>query len=582
MVVVYINREFIWVLFVYTTTMDTGEFTGYAAAAAVAMGETVESVASASSGKSTEYTKTESACAESQTAESSSSGHCNQVEQESAGRQQEEVKVKKKNTDEYNPDLLISKLPDQRRDIVAKRGSAFTLMVAGESGLGKSTFINTLFGDRFRDIDRPRQTLTNQQQFQQEHHQQQQQLQQTSEESASSEGEKKSSSKINNTQCLDVYEKTTQIEIQEAVYEEKGFKTHFTVIDTPGFGDYTNNKNSWVPIVNYIDEQHRIYMLRDEQPDRRRLVDTRVHACLYFIRPSGHGLHQLDIKAMQELSTRVNLIPIISKADSFSVDDREHFKRAIRRDIESNNISTYCPPGETTSTHSTPFAIISSEKMVETRKGRFVRGRQYRWGVAEVDNELHCDFVKLRRLLMTEHMLNLIDTTVENHYESYRRKTMLHRITHHNDTQSTTNPRLNENDNGLDILKAIHIYGREFLQTGLLEHDPIFTEKKNRTSERFDIIVSFQEKKFEQWRTELKAKQDEYNSELEQLHSEIIKLQADVDMLEFQSNNHHNPINIQPNSQVQNHHHHYRDESVDNNNQIPTKPSRSTKYTIRG
>ncbi|KAA8916954.1 hypothetical protein TRICI_000921 [Trichomonascus ciferrii] len=567
----------------------TGEFTGYAAAAAVAMGGTVESAdSSASSGRSSEHTKNESVGADSQSAESVSSGQSKakyEVEVEhkedhhQLQKQDEVVKetMKLKRKDEYKPDLLISKLPDQRRDIVAKRGSAFTLMVAGESGLGKSTFINTLFGDKFRDPDRPRQTLTSQQQEQQ---QQQQQHQLSSEESSGSEGGRKSPSKTNGAvPCLDMYEKTTRIEIQEAVYEEKGFKAHFTVIDTPGFGDYTNNKNSWVPIVNYIDEQHRIYMLREEQPDRRRLVDTRVHACLYFIRPSGHGLHQLDIKAMQELSTRVNLIPIIAKADSFSVEDRDHFKRAVRRDIDSNNIKVYCPPGEA----SMPFAIISSEQMVEVRKGKFVRGRQYRWGVAEVDNEAHCDFVKLRRLLMTEHMLNLIDTTIENHYESYRRKTMLHRIAHHNG-QPTTTTQLNENDNGLDILKAIHIYGREFLQNGLLEHDPIFTEKKNRTSERFDIIVSFQEKKFEQWRTELKAKQDEYNSELEQLHSEIIKLQADVDMLEFQSNNHHNPISIAQNPQIQqnHHHHHHRDDQLDNVNSIPSKPSRSTKYTIRG
>lgn len=442
-----------------------------------------------------------------------------------------------------DPEYLISTLPRQRRDIVNKRGAAFTLMVAGESGLGKTTFINTLFGDKLMDPQRSRKMFFDRREKEFL----------IDDESNDDDGPP------------DLYEKTTSIEIQEAVYEEQKFKTKFTVIDTPGFGDYTDNNNSWFPIINYIDEQHRIYMLREEQPNRQELVDTRVHACLYFIRPSGHGLSQLDIKAMKELSSRVNLVPIISKADSFSLEDRDRFKRAIRRDIESHGIKTYQPPISDIS--SFPFAIISSEHMIEVPDtGQFVRGRQYRWGVAEVENEDHCEFVKLRRLLMTEHMLHLIDTTIYLHYEAHRQKTMLDRISHYNydhtnDDEATA---LSENDNGLKILKGIHAYGRGFLQNGLLEHDPIFTEKKTRTSERFDVVVSFQEKKFEQWRAELKAKQDEYNGELEQLHSEIMKLQSEVELLEY---NPHATFNVQ---------------DVYNDASHPNKPSRSAKYTIRG
>lgn len=42
-------------------------------------------------------------------------------------------------------------LPNQRHKIVAKRGAAFTIMVAGESGLGKTTFINTLFSTTIKN-----------------------------------------------------------------------------------------------------------------------------------------------------------------------------------------------------------------------------------------------------------------------------------------------------------------------------------------------------------------------------------------------------------------------------------------------
>lgn len=66
------------------------------------------------------------------------------------------------------------------------------------------------------------------------------------------------------------------------------FKVKLTIIDTPGFGDYTNNRHSWIPIVDFIDDQHEKYMRQEQQPFRKGAIDMRVHACLYFIKPTGH------------------------------------------------------------------------------------------------------------------------------------------------------------------------------------------------------------------------------------------------------------------------------------------------------
>jgi cell division control protein 12 len=70
--------------------------------------------------------------------------------------------------------------------------------------------------------------------------------------------------------------------------EEKMFKVKLTIIDTPGFGDYVNNRHSWIPIVDFIDDQHEKYMRQEQQPCRKGAIDMRVHACLYFIKPTGH------------------------------------------------------------------------------------------------------------------------------------------------------------------------------------------------------------------------------------------------------------------------------------------------------
>lgn len=63
--------------------------------------------------------------------------------------------------------------------------------------------------------------------------------------------------------------------------------------------------------------------------------------------------------------------------------------------------------------------------MVPTPDGRTVRGRAYPWGTLEVDNEDHCDFLKLRQMLIRTHMEELKETTNEVLYESYRSDKLL-------------------------------------------------------------------------------------------------------------------------------------------------------------
>lgn len=67
-----------------------------------------------------------------------------------------------------------------------------------------------------------------------------------------------------------------------------------------------------------------------------------------------------------------------------------------------------------------PFAVVGSDSVVNSPDGRQVRGRAYPWGVIEVDNESHCDFVKLRQMLVRTHMEELREHTNDVLYENYR------------------------------------------------------------------------------------------------------------------------------------------------------------------
>src|SRR5205085_10798642 len=56
------------------------------------------------------------------------------------------------------------------------------------------------------------------------------------------------------------------------------------------------------------------------------------------------------------------------------------------------------------------FAIVGSEDVVEVN-GRRVRARQYPWGIVEVDNPRHSDFLAVRSALLHSHLADLKEIT---------------------------------------------------------------------------------------------------------------------------------------------------------------------------
>ncbi|KAK0135939.1 Septin-5 [Merluccius polli] len=213
--------------------------------------------------------------------------------------------------------------------------------------------------------------------------------------------------------------------------EEKGVKLKLTIVDTPGFGDAVNNNQCWKPITDYIDQQFEQYFRDESGLNRKNIQDNRVHCCLYFIPPFGHGLRPVDVEFMRALHEKVNVVPLIAKADCLTPNEIKKLKDRIREEIEKFGIKVYqfpeCDSDEDEEfkqmdkelKECTPFAVIGSNTVVEAR-GQRVRGRLYPWGIVEVENQSHCDFVKLRNMLIRSHMHDLKDVTCDVHYENYR------------------------------------------------------------------------------------------------------------------------------------------------------------------
>ncbi|CAG5924552.1 unnamed protein product [Menidia menidia] len=303
----------------------------------------------------------------------------------------------------------FANLPNQVHRKSVKKGFEFTLMVVGESGLGKSTLINSLF---LTDLY-PERYIPG---------------------------------------AAEKIERTVQIEASTVEIEERGVKLRLTVVDTPGYGDAINSQDCFKTIIQYIDNQFERYLHDESGLNRRHIVDNRVHCCFYFISPFGHGLKPLDVEFMKAIHSKVNIVPVIAKADTLTLKERDRLKRRCRihltvlvrfklskslaltpqvlDEIAEHGIKIYQLPDADSDEDeefkeqtrvlkaSIPFAVIGSNQLIEV-KGKKIRGRLYPWGVVEVENPEHNDFLKLRTMLVT-HMQDLQEVTQDLHYENFR------------------------------------------------------------------------------------------------------------------------------------------------------------------
>ena len=90
-----------------------------------------------------------------------------------------------------------------------------------------------------------------------------------------------------------------------------------------------------------ISTDFKRYLQDESGLNRRHIVDNRVHCCFYFINPCGHGLRPIDIEFMKTLQTRVNLVPLISKADMLTPKEIKKFKKRILDELAKHQIRIY-------------------------------------------------------------------------------------------------------------------------------------------------------------------------------------------------------------------------------------------------
>lgn len=285
----------------------------------------------------------------------------------------------------------FSDLPNLIHRKSVKKGFEFTLLVVGRDGTGKTTVVNSIF---HTDIvtEKPQVPLSEK------------------------------------TQGKVVLDPST-VEL-----EERGVRVRLTVVHTHGYGDSLNNTNNPDPIIKYIDDQFEKYFNDESGINRRHIQDTRVHCMLYFIEPYQRGLKPIDIKFLKAVGSKVNVIPLIAKADTLTKQELAVKKQELARDIEKHEIKIYQMPDgddediEYKETFDSikkcmPFAVCGSNTPIDL-KGHRVLARAYPWGILDVENGEWTDCKALRTMIISQ-MSDLQEVTHNVHYENYRSERLM-------------------------------------------------------------------------------------------------------------------------------------------------------------
>lgn len=354
-------------------------------------------------------------------------------------------------------------LPHQVQKKRIQDGFIFNILLVGETGIGKSTLISSLF-----NITMDAST---------------------------------------NTHLND----EVNLNIQHFNLEEKGINLKLTVVETVGYGDQINRSSNIKPIIKYIEFQFEKY-LKEELNFKRSLSlyqDTLIHACLYFICPTGHSLKSIDLYCMKELHDKVNIIPIVAKSDSLPKADLQKFKRAIKSKLENEHIKMYHFPTDGETAHMNynvnnriPLAVTASGDYVHIGD-KALRARVFPWGTMLVEDEEHSEFLMLKDMLIVTSMEDLKEKTYTEHYERYRRNRLA--------------------EFGFSDLKnELNVY--QLIEKKRCDQQRMMLAEEEKLKQAFDDKIRNLDAKFKEQEMEMQQK---YNKLYEELRIEEEKIEKD-------------------------------------------------------
>ena len=289
-----------------------------------------------------------------------------------------------------------------RKRKTLKKVINFSVMVVGESGQGRSTFINTLCGGN--------QIVP-----------------------------------YSLTASEDPYNKKMTLRHENVELEDnEGHKISLNIIDTPNFANLINCSDDFRLIVDFIRHQFDEVLLEESRVRRNpRFRDGRIHVLIYMINPTGHGLSDIDFQFMKSVNKLVNLVPVISKADSLTPEELKLNKKLILEDLAHHGINYHrfneyeyeedYIDDEIINYNRylnslIPFAVIGANKFQDNQEAAEEEEDILKLRVLDlshskpinVENIQYCDFTVLKNLLLITHLNEFKELTHDSIYEGYR------------------------------------------------------------------------------------------------------------------------------------------------------------------
>uniref|UniRef100_A0A6G1SGL0 Septin-2 n=1 Tax=Aceria tosichella TaxID=561515 RepID=A0A6G1SGL0_9ACAR len=290
-------------------------------------------------------------------------------------------------------------IPAQLVRKTARKGFTFNIMSVGPSDMNKTTVLSALFG---RNLEITRQvTTTNQEEM------------------------------MKQRQEKDILNPPVSVATKTFEIEEKRVKLRLTIAESENYGEALCLKDTQLPLVEYIDMQFADFYKRESSHDRRKIKDKMVHCLFFFISPYGHGLTSMDLAFLKSVHDRVNIVPIIARAETLTILERAQFKRRVKDDLKRNEINIYQLSGPDMDDpddlkkaikdiqDAMPFAITSMTFNTDNT----LMDRCLDWGRIEPYNLEHSDFSLLKTMLHMQ-IPDLCEITHEVFYEEFRLRMM--------------------------------------------------------------------------------------------------------------------------------------------------------------
>ncbi|ORZ33946.1 Septin-type guanine nucleotide-binding (G) domain-containing protein, partial [Catenaria anguillulae PL171] len=246
----------------------------------------------------------------------------------------------------------------------------------------------------------------------------------------------------------------TRIKVHQPVEVDcNGHKVALTLIDTPGLPYSAEQGTELATVMSYIESQFETALIEELKVKRNpKSTDTMVHAILYLL-PPMLPFHPVDLSAIRTLSNRVNVIPLLAHADSITNRQLENLKQSLAKTLGENlDLLSFATAdidgdGEVEDDEeeefkreidhlktSLPYTVIGAEFPLPGQKsggdflvvdGKNILGREYKWGIVDVDNQEHCELHLAKYLIFEFALPGLRGFTRNVLYERYRTERLM-------------------------------------------------------------------------------------------------------------------------------------------------------------